>query len=53
MLITHRMGQKLCWDVMDFTLGLAGMFHVAPVKAGFPSQTYKRAAMDFSSCCVG
>lgn len=48
-LITHRMGQRLCWDVMDFTLGLAGMFHMAPVKAGFPSQMCKRTAMDFNS----
>lgn len=47
-LITHRMGQRLYWDVMDFTLGLAGMFHMAPVKAGFPSQMCERTDMDFN-----
>ena len=53
MLITHRMGQRLCWDVMDFTLGLAGMFHMAPVKAGFPSQMCKRTDMDINSYKYG
>lgn len=48
--ITNRMGQRPCrWNVTDLALGLDGMFHVASVKDGFPSQICKRAIMAVNS----
>ena len=50
MIITNRMGERrFCWNVTDFALGLDGMFHVASVKDGFPSQICKRTIMDINS----
>lgn len=50
MIITDRMGERpYCWIVTDFASGLDGMFHVASVKHGFPSQICKETIMDINS----